>query len=131
MASSSSSTSSDINLPAEQLDTWAEIFFEAKCAGLVQVPLSVFLADPLGHIGGNYAALDAQEPVFEGESYLPLLPKQVEAAKRIQEKWTRDDARALAMQGKSLNSRPTRLKRHSWPCAEWDAEANNLSARAP
>lgn len=106
MAGSSSSTSSDINIPAEQLDIWAEIFFEAKCAGLVQVPLSVFLADPLGHMSSDCTAIDAQVPVFEGENFLPLLPKQIEAAKRIQEKWARDDARALAMMGNHLTLVP-------------------------
>jgi len=106
MTSSSSGTSSDINIPAEQLDSWAEIFFEAKCAGLVRVPLSVFLADPLGHINSECVAIDAQMPIFEEENFLPLLPKQVEAAQRIQEKWARDDARALAMMGSHLTIVP-------------------------
>jgi len=106
MTSSTCGTSSEISMPAEQLDGLAEIFFEAKCAGLVRVPLSLFLTDPLGHLSGECGVIDAQVSIFEGEHFLPLLPKQVEAAQRIQEKWASDDARALAMMGNHLTLVP-------------------------
>jgi len=94
-------------MPADQLDSWAEIFFEGRCSGLIHVSLSVFLTDPLEHIGGIDPGVSAETaPVFGSDDYLPLLPKQAEAAKRIQEKWARDDARALAIMGNHLTVVP-------------------------
>ncbi|CAI9912132.1 TPA: hypothetical protein ACQTYG_005736 [Pseudomonas aeruginosa] len=81
--------SGDLSIPSDQLDSWADIYFEAKTAGLMHVPLSVFLSDPMRYIaeGGQPVSESAQD-----DEFLPLLPRQAEVATRIQEQWAREDA---------------------------------------
>lgn len=81
-----------VELSTDQLDGWAEIFFEAKVAGLMRVPLSVFLSDPMRYIAEGDAP-DRNAPSSE-DDFLPLLPKQEEAAARIRAQWDREDALA-------------------------------------
>lgn len=76
----------EISIPAEQIDGWAEIYREAKSAGLMQVPLPVFLSNPIRHIAE--AALSDSDK----DDFLPLLPRQAEVATRLQEQWDREDA---------------------------------------
>lgn len=81
--------SGDLSIPADQLDSWADIYFEAKTADLMRVPFSVFLSDPMRYIaeGGQPVVEAAQD-----DEFLPLLPRQAEVATRIQEQWAREDA---------------------------------------
>lgn len=80
-----------LTIEADQLDAWADNYFEAKAAGLMRVPLSVFLSDPLRYIaeGAEPGLLQTQD-----DDFLPLLPRQAEAATRIQEQWASEDALA-------------------------------------
>lgn len=66
-----------VEISPDELDGWAEIYWEAKSAGLMRFPLSVFLSDPMRFIA-------------EGD-FEPLLPKQQEAAERIWNQWDRED----------------------------------------
>lgn len=81
--------SGELSIPADQLDSWADIYFEAKTAGLMHVPLSVFLSDPMRYIAeGDQSTGEA----CQGDEFLPLLPRQAEVATRIQDQWAREDA---------------------------------------
>jgi len=77
--------SNEISIPAELLEGWAEIYREAKTAGLMQVSLPVFLSNPMRNI--TEAALSDSD-----DDFLPLLPRQAEVATRIQEQWDSEDA---------------------------------------
>ncbi|HBP6526480.1 TPA: hypothetical protein L6A81_12640 [Pseudomonas aeruginosa] len=83
--------SGTLNIDADQLDAWADNYFEAKAAGLMRVPLSVFLSDPLRYIAEG---AEPETVLTQADDFLPLLPRQAEAATRIQEQWAREDALA-------------------------------------
>lgn len=79
----------ELSIPADQLDAWADVYFEAKSIGMMRVPLSVFLSDPMRHIAeGDQPGIGTEQT----EEFLPLLPRQAEVATRIQEQWEREEA---------------------------------------
>ncbi|WP_330114054.1 hypothetical protein SA496_15270 [Pseudomonas sp. JS3066] len=90
---------SDISIPADQLDGWADVYFEAKTAGLMQIPLSVFLNDPLRHLAEGKLTSEVESA---DDEFLPLLPRQAEVAARIQEQWDREDALEEALKAPHL-----------------------------
>jgi hypothetical protein len=71
-----------------ELDSWADIYAQAKIAELIQIPLSEFLQDPWAHLinSGQESALDCIE-----NGYAPLLPAQARAGKAIRDRWASED----------------------------------------
>lgn len=97
---------SDITIPTDQLDGWADLYFEAKTAGLMHVPFSVYLSDPIRHLAEGNLSSGAETA---DDEFLPLLPRQEVMAARIQEQWAREDALEEALKGSHLtlvHSRP-------------------------
>ena len=79
----------------DELDTWADIYAQARVAELVNVTFSEFLQAPFTYLAnaGQETALDC---LITG--YRPLLPKQVQAAQRIQQDWADTDTAAQPKQ---------------------------------
>lgn len=76
-------------------ELWADIF-EGLDMQSYGVSLHEFIKDPSGSM-----VAAGQESAFEclENGFMPLLPKQAAAAKRIQDEWARQDAKAIAQKG--------------------------------
>lgn len=73
----------------EELDTWADIYAQARLAELVDVQFSKFLEAPFAYLAaaGQDTALDC---MINGSR--PLLPAQARAANRIRADWGERDS---------------------------------------
>lgn len=68
----------------DELNTWADIFAQAKVADLLSITFSEFLEAPFTHLAsaGQDTALDCMITGFR-----PLMPAQVRAAQKIHQQW--------------------------------------------
>lgn len=53
----------------EELDTWAEIFYQAKIGGVTEVTFSQFISSPFMHLGSAFNKVNRSE---KERSYIRL-----------------------------------------------------------
>lgn len=75
----------------DELDTWADIYAQARVAELVSVTFSEFLQAPFTYLA-NAGQETAMDCLITG--HRPLLPKQVQVARQIQQGWADSDPTA-------------------------------------
>jgi hypothetical protein len=75
----------------DELDTWADIYAQAKLSELLDIPFSTFLDAPFTYLAcaGQDTALDS---IISG--HRPLLPAQVQVTRKIHQQWSDQDKAA-------------------------------------
>lgn len=76
-----------------ELDNWADIYAQARIGEVVSITFSEFIQSPWAHLA-RAGQETAPESIENG--FLPLLPVQAEASRRIQGEWNSQSRKAAS-----------------------------------